>query len=263
MVRYVGKFGRTRYYAIDITKDGSLLQLDMSRTWDYRSKDRPMTTIGQPNASYGPPRGLIYSGLSYDATGNFLIDGGGLAEQNASRDDPLSAVPIQSSSWTLSSNNGSWLSSVSKFTNSVHAPMHGLYAQAPEQDLVFSLNPVLTDGSSEQIQLKMMILNTRTNGLRTVSTDFLSPTAGRVGAVFQYLPLLGRKGGLLLFGGAMRNNSNMTADHWNDMVISIFPKTASLNLTAIPDSIGLDIYVRYCLTGQHNRWNLASSECYW
>jgi hypothetical protein len=180
--------------------------------------DQPMTALSSRNNSDGPPSFLMYSSITYYAYGNFHIDGGGLAVLNASKEQPMPAMPILNSSWTLSSKNGSWSSSKSRLPESAYAPMYSLYTQAPEHDLVFYMNGILSNGSGERVYPKMMIINTRTNAARTVSTQSIAPSAIRVGAVFQYLPLLGQKGGLLLFGGATRHNDNITTSRWGSMV---------------------------------------------
>lgn len=176
-----------------------------------------MTAISL-NVSYAPPPFLMYSSLTYDADHNFHIDGGGLAMLDASGDQPMLAIPDQNSSWTFWSNNGSWSPAIARIPESSHAPMQTLYTQAPEQDLVFYLNGILSNGSSERAYPKMMILNTKTNAKRIVSTETIAASSARVGAVFQYMPLLGRKGGLILFGGATKYNDNVTTDLWGTMV---------------------------------------------
>jgi hypothetical protein len=93
-----------------------------------------------------------------------------------------------------------------------------LYVQAPDQDLVFYLHGILGNSSSDKAYPKMTIINTRSNISRTVSTESMSPSGIRVEAAFQYLPLLGRKGGLVLLGGATRRDENTTTDPWGTMV---------------------------------------------
>ncbi|KAH3910767.1 hypothetical protein HBI56_188420 [Parastagonospora nodorum] len=197
--------------------DSSLLKLDLSKSWYYMENDPSIAAISSLNASYAPPPFLMYSSLTCDTDGNFHIDGGGLAMFNASREQPMIAMPIQNSSWTFWRNNSSWSPGSARVPESRYAPMHTLYTQAPEQDLVFYLNGILSNGSSERAYPKMMVLNTRTNAKRIVSTEIIAPSSARVGAVFQYMPLLGRKGGLILFGGATRYTDNITIDRWGTM----------------------------------------------
>jgi hypothetical protein len=161
--------------------------------------------------------------MFYDADDNFHVYGGGLPAPNASIDQPRRAFPVENNLWVFAKNNGTWTSSATRIPGSKYAPSHGLYAQAPEYNLAFFLNGIISNGSSERVYPNMMVINTRTRDIRTVSTADISPSTARVGAVFQYLPLLGRKGGLVLFGGATRYNENITTDQWGTMVIYPFP----------------------------------------
>jgi hypothetical protein len=102
----------------------------------------------------------MYSSITYDPSGDFHIDRGGLAVSNTSADQSKPAIPLRNSSWTLSSKNGSWSVSEARLPESKHAPLYSLYTQAPEQDLVFYLNVVLGNGSRESVYPRMMILNT-------------------------------------------------------------------------------------------------------
>ena len=96
--------------------------------------------------------------------------------------------------------------------------MNALSVQAPEQDLVFALNGIVSDGQHGRVFPSMIALNTRTNTARTVSTEALTRSSSRTESILQYLPLLGTKGALLLLGGAMRYNDNLTTDLWGTMV---------------------------------------------
>jgi hypothetical protein len=184
--------------------------------------DQPMTALSSRNTSNGPPSFLMYSSITYDYNGNFQVDGGGRAtfnnSLNASTQEITPAMPVEKTSWILSSKNGSWTTGKVRISETGREPMHTLYTQAPEQDLAFYLNGILSNGSSERVYPRMVIINTRTNDIRTVSTESISPSAARVGAVFPYLPLLGQKGALLLFGGTTRHNENITTDSWGTMV---------------------------------------------
>jgi hypothetical protein len=71
------------------------VKLDLSRSWDVLLNDQPVITFSTPNASGGPPPELVYSSVTYDAYGNFRVDGGGLAILNASENEPMAAVPLQ------------------------------------------------------------------------------------------------------------------------------------------------------------------------
>jgi hypothetical protein len=128
--------------------------------------DPSIAAINPLNASCAPPPFLMYSSLISDTDGNFHIDGGGLAMFNASREQPMIAMPIENSSWTFWRKNSSWSPGSARVPESRHAPMHTLYTQAPDQDLIFYLNGILSNGSSERAYPKMMILKTRTNATR-------------------------------------------------------------------------------------------------
>jgi hypothetical protein len=156
----------------------------------------------------------MYGSLSYDADGDFKVEGGGTPVPNMTQSLPFLTIPRSNGSWALSINNGSW--SIPK--SRAPEPMYSLHAQAPEHDLVFHLNGILSNDSTEQVYLKMMVVNTRTNTVRTVSTESISPSEARLGAIFKYLPMLGRKGALVLFGGANRHHNNMISDPWGNMV---------------------------------------------
>jgi hypothetical protein len=183
-----------------------------------------MVAISIPNATHGPPPSLMYSSISYDHDGNFLIKGGGMPLHEETRDLPFPAILSSNGSWTLSVNSGSWLRADSRTPEPRYVPTYSLHAQAPEHDLVFHLNGILSNGSIEQAYSKMMVFNKRTNNVRIVNTEIVSRSAARLGAVFQYLPLLGRKGALVLFGGAARHNNNTSSDHWGTMVMLLFPR---------------------------------------
>jgi hypothetical protein len=202
-------------------EDRQLIKLDLSYSWNVLYNDQPTTFISSPYSTTGPPS-LVDSSIFYDANGGFHIYGGGLAMPNASVDLLINSSPIQNNMWTLSNNSDSWESSKVEIPRLKYAPMHSLYAQAPEHNLVFLLNGIQSDGTSELVYPKMTIINTETNDIRTVSTESVARSTARVGASLQYLSLLGRKGGLVLFGGATRHSNNVTIDQWGTMVIYPF-----------------------------------------
>jgi hypothetical protein len=183
-----------------------------------------MVAISTPNATYGPPPFLMYSSLSYDADGNFKIEGGGTPVPNMTQSLPFPTLPISNGSWTLSINNSSWLSPEPGASEPRTIPLYSLHAQAPEHDLVFHLNGILSNNSTEKVYLNMMVVNTRVNTVRIVSTESISSSDARLGAVFQYLPMLGRKGALVLFGGAIRHHHNIVSDPWGNLVVYTFPE---------------------------------------
>jgi hypothetical protein len=178
-----------------------------------------MMAISTPDSIYEPPPFLMYSSLSFDAEGNFKVEGGGTPVPNMTQSSLFSAIPMSNSSWTLSTNNGSWLTFDSRASELRNVPLYSLHAQAPEHDLVFHLNGILSDDSTKQVYLNMMVVNTRTKTVRIVSTESISSSDARIGAVLQYLPMLGRKGALVLFGGATRHQNNMISDPWGNMVV--------------------------------------------
>jgi hypothetical protein len=92
------------------------------------------------------------------------------------------------------------------------------YVQAPDQNLIFYLHGILGNSSSDKVYPKMTIVNTQSKISRTVSTESMSSSGIRVGAAFLYLPLLGRKGGLVLLGGATRRGGETTTEPWGTMV---------------------------------------------
>jgi hypothetical protein len=206
---------------ISVLEDRALMKLDVSTEWNYFD-DQPMTALSSRNNSIGPPPFLMYSSITYDHSGNLHVEGGGQAifnkSLNISTQQATPSVPVEQNSWALRTENGSWASERPRLNESNRAPIHTLYTQAPDQDLVFLFNGILSNGSDERVYPKMTIINTRTNDARTVSTETLSPSSALVGAVFQYLPLLGQKGALILFGGARRYNENVTTDTWGTMV---------------------------------------------
>jgi hypothetical protein len=188
--------------------------------------DQPLSAFSSRNTTNGPTSFLMYSSLTYDHSGDFHVEGGGRAifnnSLNRSTLQPVAGMPKEQSSWFVSHENGSWAIEKLRLAESNRGPIHTLYTQAPDQDLVFLYNGIFSNRSRQQAYPKMMIINTRTNEVRTVSTETISPSAARVGAVFQYLPLMGRKGALLLFGGATKHDENMTTDPWGTMVPPLF-----------------------------------------
>lgn len=153
-----------------------------------------------------------------DNTGSLNIFGGSLVTSNIS--NSTTASPVSNARWTLSGKNNSWSSSSIAGLDFTHLPMHALSAQAPDQDIVFALNGVLRDGRSDRAFSKMIVLNTRTNHARTVSTESIAPLSSRTEGILQYLPLLGTKGALVLLGGAIRSNDNVTTDPLGTLVNS-------------------------------------------
>ena len=180
--------------------------------------DQPTTFVSPPNATHGAPPSLIGSSMFYDGDGDIHISGGYLAAVNASEDHHRTYSPTPGPLWTWSNNSNTWKSSTLGDFGNKNAPIHALYAQAPEHDLVFLLNGILSNGSSETANPKMMIINTRRKEVRTVDTESVSYAAARVGGILQYIPLLGKKGALVLFGGATKHNNNITTDQWGNMV---------------------------------------------
>jgi hypothetical protein len=210
---------------ITLLKDSALLKIDLSASWNYALVEQPlpMTAFSSYNVSNGPPPFLMYSSMTYDHNGDFHIDGGERmlydsvnASLNASAQRPESNVPIEKTSWILTSANGSWTPGKGRVPESSLKKGHSLYAQATDQDLVFFLNGIGSNDSSRLVLPKMTIINTRTNCIRTVNTEGIYPL---VGAALQYLPLLGQKGGLLLLGGATSDAENITTDSWGTTVI--------------------------------------------
>jgi hypothetical protein len=175
-----------------------------------------MTAISATNPSQGPPPFLMYSDMNCDADGNIYIDGGQIASVNVSMDGPTSA-PVMNKSWVHFHNSSSWSTRSVNLPEFRDTPRHSLSAHAPEHDLVFHLNGFLSNDSVEQVYPNMIVTNTRTHESRVVSTASLSQNGARVGAVFRYLPLVGEKGALILFGGATKYNNNITTE-WGTMV---------------------------------------------
>jgi hypothetical protein len=163
-----------------------------------------------------------------DNTESLNIFGGSLVTSNMS--NATTASPVSSTRWTLSGKNSTWSSSTIPGLDFTHLPMHGLSVQAPDQDLVFALEGVLRDGQSDRVFPRMVVLNTRTNHARTVSTESIAPFSSLTKGILQYLPLLGEKGALLLLGGAVRSNDNVTTDPLGAMVKS--PSVSSFHQNA-------------------------------
>jgi hypothetical protein len=183
----------------------------------------------------------MYSSVSYDACNNFYVEGGGTPLLNMSANLPIPASSSVNGSWKLFNSNSSWSLPTQQSIEPGYVPLYSLHAQAPELNLVFHLNGMLNNGLIEQVYPKMTIVDTRTNRIRTVSTESISPSAARVGAVFQYLPHLGRKGALILFGGAERHENDIINDPWRTMVNSTYALTSVTLL--IPGNLG---WTRYC-----------------
>jgi hypothetical protein len=200
-----------------------VLKIDLSHSWDYILEGPPITTLGSRHASDGPPPFLMYSAVTYDSDGDVFIEGGARATFentcNVTSQHPmLVGAAAETASWSLSKADQSWKAVMSRLPDSSSLKTQSLYVQAPDQNLVFYLHGILGNSSSDKVYPKMTIINTRSNISRTVSTESMSPSGIRVEAAFLYLPLLGRKGGLVLLGGATRRDENTTTDPWGTMV---------------------------------------------
>jgi hypothetical protein len=200
-----------------------VLKIDLSNSWDYILDDPPIVTLGSCNASDGPPPFLMYSAITSDSNGDIFIEGGVRAKFNntcnvtSQHPMPIGA-PADNTSWSLSKTGQSWKTVMRRLPESSSLRIQSLYTQAPDQNLIFYLHGILSNGSRKRVYPKMTIINTRSNISRTVSTESLSPSGVRVGAAFVYLPLLGRKGGLVLLGGSTRRDEDITTDPWGAMV---------------------------------------------
>jgi hypothetical protein len=168
-----------------------------------------------------PPAPLIECSLLHGSDETFSIYGGSLAASNGSANRPMVTSPVPSTQWTWSSQNVSWSSATLHGVDLNYAPMHTMFAQAPDQNLVFILNGIVSSPgvSSERVFPSMIVINTQTNSARVVSTESISPSTSRVEGILQYLPLLGKKGALVLLGGATKYNDNITTDDWGTMVL--------------------------------------------
>ncbi|CAO2653807.1 Nn.00g032180.m01.CDS01 [Neocucurbitaria sp. VM-36] len=197
--------------------DQQLIKLDLSYSWSVLDDDQPATFVSPPNATSGPPSPLVDGSMFYDADGDIHIYGGGLAMAYASEDRPMTYPPTANRLWTWSNHDSTWNSSTLGLFELGNAPIHALCAQAAEHNLVFLLNGVLSNGSSETAYSRMVVINTQTKFVRTVDTRSVSHAAARVGGILQYLPLMGKKGALVLLGGATWHNDNMTTDQWGTM----------------------------------------------
>jgi hypothetical protein len=200
------------------TQNYPLVRLNLSYSWSSLDEDQPLAEVtAVPN--HQPPSTLLESTMFVDHTGSLNIFGGSLVTSNIS--NATTASPVSNTKWTLSGKNNSWSSSTIPGLDFSYLPMHALSVQAPDQDLVFALNGVLRDGQSGRVFPKMIVLNTRTNHARTVSTESIAPFSSRTEGMLQYLPLLGKKGALLLLGGTViRSNDNVTTDPLGTMVKS-------------------------------------------
>ncbi|KAH5134869.1 hypothetical protein HBH69_242490 [Parastagonospora nodorum] len=202
--------------------DSALAKISLSKSWDYILDDSVITALGSHSVSDGPPPFLMYSTITYDSNGGIYIEGGARAifntTSNVSTTHPMPiGSPAENASWSLSKTDRFWKPLMRTITESSLFRTQILYTQAPDQNLIFYLNGILSNGSNERVYPKMTIINTRTNSSRTVSTEIISPSGVRVGAAFQYLPLLGQKGGLVLLGGATRHDEIITTDPWGTM----------------------------------------------
>jgi hypothetical protein len=204
-----------------------VLKIDLSKSWDYLQDDPPITTLGSRNACDGPPPFLMYSTITYDSNGDIFIEGGARAKfnntYNVTSQHPMPfGGPAENASWSFSKTDQSWKTVMRRLPGSSSLSIQSLYTQAPDQNLIFYLHGILSTGSSERVYPKMTIINTRSNSSRTVSTEIMSPSGVRVAAAFLYLPLLGRKGALVLLGGATRCDEDIITDPWGAMVHEIY-----------------------------------------
>jgi len=155
--------------------------------------------------------------MFYDANNDLHIYGGGIPTANTSSSSRVTTSPIQNNIWSWSSNTSSWSSSELTALRSRYAPTYALSAHAPEHHLFFYFNGILSNGSNASVFPNMIVMNTHTKDVRVVSTDGISPDTIRVGAILQYLPLMGTRGALVLFGGATKHNADII-DRWGTMV---------------------------------------------
>jgi hypothetical protein len=179
---------------------------------------------------------------------------------NACSDWPMTTSPVQNTVWAWSSSNNSWSKSTLGGLDFDYALMNAIPVQVPEQSLVFYLNGILSNGSNESVFPSMIIFNTSTRDVRIVSTAAISRSASRVGAVLQYLPLLGAKGALVLLGGATTHNDNLTRDAWGTMVLLPLATKISMLTFANLGFAGHYPHLRHRLSGQHSKWNLVPSK---
>jgi hypothetical protein len=184
------------------TQNYPLVRLDLSYSWSSVDEDQPLTEVTDVSNQQSPSA-LLESTMFVDNTESLNIFGGSLVTSNMS--NATTASPVSSTRWTLSGKNSTWSSSTIPGLDFTHLPMHGLSVQAPDQDLVFAL-------------------------ARTVSTESIAPFSSLTKGILQYLPLLGEKGALLLLGGAVRSNDNVTTDPLGAMVKS--PSVSSFHQNA-------------------------------
>ncbi|EAT76054.1 hypothetical protein SNOG_16574 [Parastagonospora nodorum SN15] len=154
--------------------DSALAKISLSKSWDYILDDSVITALGSHSVSDGPPPFLMYSTITYDSNGGIYIEGGARAifntTSNVSTTHPMPiGSPAENASWSLSKTDRFWKPLMRTITESSLFRTQILYTQAPDQNLIFYLNGILSNGSNERVYPKMTIINTRTNSSRTES----------------------------------------------------------------------------------------------
>ena len=197
--------------------DRRIIKLDLTSSWNLVNNSNPTFGIGTSNSPSAPPSDLTDSTIFYDSNDDFRIYGGGVPSTKPRLNVTPPSLSIENRLWTLKNTTGSWDSTTSELVSSQHSIERVIYAAAPEHDLVFFLNGILSTGSNYTTYSKMTIYNTRTEVVRIVSTDQIAPSASRLGAIFHYLPQLGQQGALILFGGGTMLGDN-TTNYWGVMV---------------------------------------------
>lgn len=224
--------------------------------------DQPATSVSPPNATYAPPAALIGSSMFYDAAGDCNIYGGTLSSGNVTEDRLIGASSTPGTLWTWSDNEDTWRSLNLGNIGPMNTPVNASYAQAPEHDLVFLFNGVFSNGLGGMAYPKMRVVNTGTQDVRIVDTASVSQSAARVGGVLQYLPMLGTRGALVLFGGATRY-SDTTTDPLGNMVMHPHVVCGLLLICGNQGSIGYHPRFRYRVPQRHDRRNLVSAAYRW
>lgn len=216
------------------TTDENLIAVDLRESWDWKTNISERVIVKQKNPRTGtaPPflsRGVLYQGTENDE--NIYFWGGTVSSINTSFPGWVAAQPAVYSLWSFNTRSEQW-NQFDVHLDVPNRPSSASSAEAPDLGLAFYFNGEIDSGSAlgsgirapnDKVFLEgMVILDTKNQTARNVSTKAVSGDLPRSRGRMQYVPGIGKKGILVQIGGNQKPVDDTQDRHVGDLVCFAF-----------------------------------------
>ena len=214
----------------DEVADDYLIQIDMAKSWNWKTNISETALIKKENPSTGtlPPvmsRGALFYGSDSDA--NIYLYGGAVSYVNSSFPGFHSPQPAQYALWSYDPSQDQW-GQYDTSLSVANRPSSGSFAEARDQQLGFFFNGMLEKGSqvstesfgyNDNVFLDgMVVVNTSDHTARNLSTTAVVGDQPRARGRMQYIEDVGGRGILVQIGGKQFRQGVQSGGDVGDLV---------------------------------------------